>query len=71
MSEHLLVVEGLRAGYGPAPVLHGVDLHVGAAEIVVVLGVTDGAGPGLDAAAEGDEEMDGEGPGGEVDEGSC
>jgi branched-chain amino acid transport system ATP-binding protein len=39
----VLEVEGLRAGYGPIEVLHGVDLAVGAGEIAVVLGAN-GAG---------------------------
>ena len=34
----LLEVQGLRAGYGETEVLHGVDLSVGAGEIVAVLG---------------------------------
>ena len=39
----LLAVVGLRAGYGPVEVLHGLDFTVGAGEIVVVLGAN-GAG---------------------------
>ncbi len=39
----MLEVSGLRAGYGPIEVLHGIDLTVGAQEIVVVLGAN-GAG---------------------------
>ncbi|KHL15139.1 branched-chain amino acid transport system ATP-binding protein [Mumia flava] len=39
----LLHVEGLRAGYGSADVLHGIDLDVDAGEVVVVLGAN-GAG---------------------------
>ncbi|WP_433297948.1 ABC transporter ATP-binding protein [Actinoplanes sp. CA-030573] len=39
----LLQVEGLTAGYGAAPVLHDVDLAVGAGRIVAVLGAN-GAG---------------------------
>ncbi|GAA0216025.1 ABC transporter ATP-binding protein [Castellaniella daejeonensis] len=39
----LLEVEGLRSGYGPVEVLHGVDLTVNAGEIVVLLG-SNGAG---------------------------
>ena len=34
----LLDVQALQAGYGPSPVLFGIDLSVGAAEIVGVLG---------------------------------
>lgn len=34
----ILEVEGLEAGYGGAKVLHGLDLHVGEGEGVVVLG---------------------------------
>ncbi len=34
----LLEVHGLRAGYDGVPVLHGVDLHVDAGEIVTLLG---------------------------------
>ncbi|MFI5952317.1 ABC transporter ATP-binding protein [Cryptosporangium sp. NPDC051539] len=39
----LLEVTGLRAGYGGRDVLHGLDLSVGAGEVVVVLGAN-GAG---------------------------
>jgi branched-chain amino acid transport system ATP-binding protein len=39
----LLRVSGLAAGYGPVPVLHGVDLDVQAGEIVALLG-SNGAG---------------------------
>jgi branched-chain amino acid transport system ATP-binding protein len=39
----LLQVSALRAGYGAAAVLHGVDLEVAAGEVVVVLGAN-GAG---------------------------
>ena len=39
----LLAVDGLRAGYGPMEVLRGVDLAVGAGEIVALLG-SNGAG---------------------------
>jgi branched-chain amino acid transport system ATP-binding protein len=38
-----LDVAGLHAGYGPVEVLHGIDLGVGAGEVVVVLGAN-GAG---------------------------
>ena len=38
MSAPLLTVTGLRAGYGDADVLHGIDLHVGAGEYVCVIG---------------------------------
>ncbi|MBB5872637.1 branched-chain amino acid transport system ATP-binding protein [Allocatelliglobosispora scoriae] len=43
MSELLLAVSGLVAGYGAAPVLHEVDLAVEAGTIVAVLGAN-GAG---------------------------
>jgi len=43
MTGPLLQVEGLTAGYGAAPVLHEVDLSVGAGRIVAVLGAN-GAG---------------------------
>ncbi len=43
MAEPLLSVRGLRAGYGKVAVLHGVDLQVGAGEIVALLG-PNGAG---------------------------
>ncbi len=39
----LLKVEGLRVGYGKVEVLHGIDLTVGAGEIVALLG-SNGAG---------------------------
>jgi len=39
----VLEVEGLRAGYGPVEVLHGVDLAIGTREIVALLG-SNGAG---------------------------
>jgi branched-chain amino acid transport system ATP-binding protein len=39
----MLEVRGLRAGYGPMQVLHGIDLDVGAGEIVAILGAN-GAG---------------------------
>jgi len=38
MSEHLLAISGLRAGYGTTEILRGVDLTVGEGEIVAVLG---------------------------------
>ncbi len=43
MTEPLLSVRGLRAGYGPIEVLHGVDLDVPAGSVVAVLG-PNGAG---------------------------
>src|SRR6266487_1581935 len=43
MSEALLSVSGLAAGYGATEVLHGIDLEVAAGEIVAVLG-SNGAG---------------------------
>jgi branched-chain amino acid transport system ATP-binding protein len=43
MNGPLLRVAGLRAGYGPIEVLHGVDAEVGEAEIAVILGAN-GAG---------------------------
>jgi branched-chain amino acid transport system ATP-binding protein len=39
----MLEVEGLTAGYGDVPVLHGIDLRVGAGEVVALLG-PNGAG---------------------------
>lgn len=39
----MLEVKGLRAGYGPIRVLHGLDFHVGEGEVVVILGAN-GAG---------------------------
>ena len=43
MPEPLLAISGLRAGYGATEILRGVDLTVGAGEIVAVLG-SNGAG---------------------------
>jgi branched-chain amino acid transport system ATP-binding protein len=43
MSEALLAVNGLAAGYGAIEVLRGIDLEVAAGEIVAVLG-SNGAG---------------------------
>jgi branched-chain amino acid transport system ATP-binding protein len=43
MSEALLAVSGLAAGYGASEVLRGIDLEVAAGEIVTVLG-SNGAG---------------------------
>ena len=42
-AAHLLAIEGLRGGYGRVEVLRGVDLHIDAGEIVVLLG-SNGAG---------------------------
>jgi branched-chain amino acid transport system ATP-binding protein len=42
-GDEMLQVEGLRVGYGPIEVLHGIDFTVGRGEIVVVLGAN-GAG---------------------------
>ncbi len=42
-SEPLLAVRGLESGYGRLAVLHGIDLEVGAGEIVALLG-SNGAG---------------------------
>jgi branched-chain amino acid transport system ATP-binding protein len=43
MSEALLSVRGLRSGYGAVEVLRGIDVDVGAGEIVALLG-SNGAG---------------------------
>ncbi len=43
MTDALLDVRGLHAGYGPIEVLHGLDFTVGEGEIVVILGAN-GAG---------------------------
>ena len=43
MAEPLLTVNGLHAGYGATEILRGIDLAVGAGEIVAVLG-SNGAG---------------------------
>ncbi|MDG1266525.1 MAG: ABC transporter ATP-binding protein [Ilumatobacter sp.] len=43
MSENLLEVSGLSAGYGQIEVLHSLDFHVADGEIVVILGAN-GAG---------------------------
>jgi len=42
-AQRLLDVRGLRGGYGPIQVLHGLDFHVDAGEVVVILGAN-GAG---------------------------
>ena len=62
----LLSVRGLRAGYGEVEILRGIDLEVGAGDMVAVLG-SNGAGKttlnmtisGLVAAREGSIEFDG------------
>jgi ABC-type branched-subunit amino acid transport system ATPase component len=41
--QQLLVVEGLIAGYGGAPIVHGVDISVGAGEVATIVG-PNGAG---------------------------
>jgi branched-chain amino acid transport system ATP-binding protein len=41
--EQLLVVEGLVAGYGGAPIVHGVDVSVGSGEVATIVG-PNGAG---------------------------
>ncbi len=38
MSGSLLEITGLRAGYGPVTILHGIDMRIAAGEIVAVLG---------------------------------
>ena len=38
MAKPLLELSGVRAGYGPVKVLHGVDLAVGEGEVVALLG---------------------------------
>jgi branched-chain amino acid transport system ATP-binding protein len=43
MSEALLEIRGLTAGYGDVPILAGIDLTVGAGEIVALVG-SNGAG---------------------------
>src|SRR6266508_74295 len=43
MAEPVLMISGLHAGYGATEILRGVDLVVGAGEIVAVLG-SNGAG---------------------------
>ncbi len=37
-GDALLDVRGLRAGYGPLEILHGIDMQISAGEIVAVLG---------------------------------
>ena len=39
----MLKISGLRAGYGPIEILHGIDLRVDAGEIIAILG-SNGAG---------------------------
>ncbi len=43
MSERMLDVSNLTAGYGPVSVLRGIDFHVNEGEVVVILGAN-GAG---------------------------
>jgi branched-chain amino acid transport system ATP-binding protein len=43
MPDSLLEASGVRAQYGPLPVLHGIDFRIQAGEIVVILGAN-GAG---------------------------
>jgi branched-chain amino acid transport system ATP-binding protein len=43
MSQTLLSVKGLRAGYGRAEVLHGIDLHAPQGSVITVIG-PNGAG---------------------------
>ncbi len=43
MAEHVLEVTGLRAGYGPAEVLFGVELHLARGEVAALMG-RNGAG---------------------------
>ena len=43
MSPPILAVRGLRAGYGHVEVLHGIDLQIGAGQIVAIVG-PNGAG---------------------------
>ena len=43
MTDALLEANGVRAQYGPLPVLHGIDFRIEAGEIVVILGAN-GAG---------------------------
>jgi len=38
VSGSLLEITGLRAGYGPVTILHGIDMRIAAGEIVAVLG---------------------------------
>jgi polar amino acid transport system ATP-binding protein len=38
MGEPMVVVEGLQKAYGPTPVLRGIDLRVGAHEVLVIVG---------------------------------
>lgn len=43
MSDPVLDAKGVKAGYGPIQVLHGIDFHVNEGEAVVILGAN-GAG---------------------------
>ena len=43
MSDAVLTIEALTVGYDGAPVVRGLDLHVGAGEVVALLGAN-GAG---------------------------
>ena len=44
-AEPLLDIHGLEAGYGKIAVLHGVDMTIGAGEVVTLLGPTERARP--------------------------
>ena len=67
MSQPLLEVKSLVAGYGEAPVLHGISLHVAAGELVALVG-SNGAGKttllralsGLIAPSDGEIVFDGQ-----------